>query len=370
MLKGRKEIGLIIGLEIVLWLLASVFYFLLKSQYPEKFVLAKPYFLYFNLLVYPVLILYIVQVLSWEKWKSKWPRDVLNKFFQAPPLTQRRLKLVLIRIASFLLVLALAQPILGNKKTTVSGRSAEIVVALDISNSMNTRDVSAKVSRLDIAKRALIQMVNDCRGEKIGLVIFAENAFVQLPITKDYSAAKLFIQDVETKMLSNQGTNFKAALVKAAMMYSKGEKNKGLILLTDGENHSEVPSVLLEEIKDEEILLAVVGIGTKNGGAIPNDLNRPELGYKTNDRNQVILSKVDENLIREMARLSGGMSLMVRSPFPNLSDLLTEFNRKRAGNIGDLSMEIQRNLYAWPLVAGLFLCLIVWVFPTEKRRSE
>lgn len=315
------------------------------------------------------MVLYIVQVINWEKWKNKWPPHLLNRFFSAPSLIQRRMKMLLLRTASFLIVLALAQPILGKKKTKIQGRNAEIVVALDISNSMNTRDVSTKVSRLDIAKRSLVQLVNELRGEKIGLVIFAQNAFVQLPITKDYNAAKLFIQDLETKMISNQGTNFEAALQKSKDMFSKGKINKGIILLTDGENHTEVPSELLEEIKEEELLLSVVGIGTQGGGPIPNDANRLELGYKTNERGQVIVSKVDEKLIRDLAKFSGGVSLLIRTPFPNLSDLLTEINRKKAGNIGDLSMEIQRNLYAWPLVAGLFLCFVAWFFPTEKLKS-
>lgn len=366
--REKREIAYVLAVEAMLWSLFAAIYILLKAKYPETFALAKPLYLLFNLLVYPVLVLYVLQVISWEKWKSKWPKHLLSQFFQAPQLSRRRRKVVLLRIAAFFMIVALAQPILGKKKAKVSGRNAEIVVALDISNSMNTRDISTKVSRLDIAKRALIQLVNQCRGEKIGLVIFAENAFVQLPITKDYGAAKMFIQDVETKMISNQGTNFSAALNKSMAMFSPGRKNKGIILLTDGENHSEVPAELLEDLKEDEVLLSVVGIGTKEGGPIPKDVYRQELGYKANERGQVIVSKVDETLIRDLAKLSGGLSILIRTPFPNLSDLLTEINRERAGNIGDLSMEIQRNLYAWPLAAGLFLCVFVWISPTEKLK--
>ena len=115
---------------------------------------------------------------------------------------------------------------------------------------MNTKDISKDLSRLEIAKRAMVQLVNNLRGERIGICLFANQAYVQLPITKDYGAAKLFIKEIETDLVSSQGTNVKAALEVSNEMFSEDRTAKGIIMVTDGENHEENPSAILKKIKD------------------------------------------------------------------------------------------------------------------------
>jgi Ca-activated chloride channel family protein len=237
---------------------------------------------------------------------------------------------------------------------------------------MNTCDIQSEISRLQIAKRGLNELLNSCKGERVGIVLFAENAFVNLPLTKDYSAAKLFINEIETKMISNQGTNFQAAIEIAQQSFTKEKNQKAILLLTDGENHSKIPTGTLKKVKENNVFLAIIGIGKPGGGPIPYDLDRPELGYMTNESGQMILSKVDQDLIRKMAKQSNGTAVFVENAFPNLSELLTQINRVNSGKVGDLSIEIKSNQYVIPLLVGIvcWLLSLNWSVSTGQKKMN
>jgi Ca-activated chloride channel family protein len=262
----------------------------------------------------------------------------------------------LFRNAFVLLIIAVALPIFGKKKVSGTSETLELVVALDISNSMNTCDISANTSRLEISKRALIQLVNNLHGEKIGICLFANNAFVQLPLTRDYSAAKLFIQDIESGMISSQGTNINEALIVSNEMFSKEKTTKGIIMVTDGENHEESPDEILAEIKSSKVQLSILGIGTKRGGLIPKNPNRPELGYKTDAIGKSVVSKLNESFLQKLAQKGGGKASVSSSEFPNLSALLTQINQMKRTKIDNLEFDIKEERYQIPL----FLSLVFW----------
>jgi Ca-activated chloride channel family protein len=222
---------------------------------------------------------------------------------------------------------------------------------------MNTCDISTEKSRLDISKRALIQLVNNLHGEKIGICLFANNAFVQLPLTRDYSAAKLFIADIESNMISSQGTNVNQALLVSKDMFSDEKTTKGIIMVTDGENHEENPDEILNEIKTSKIQLSILGIGTKRGGLIPKNPSRPELGYKTNAVGKSVVSKLNEPFLQKLAQKGGGKASVSSSEFPNLSALLTQINQMKRTKIDYLEFVIKEERYQIPL----FLSLVFWL---------
>ena len=222
---------------------------------------------------------------------------------------------------------------------------------------MNTKDISKDVSRLDISKRAIVQLINNLHGERIGICLFANNAFVQLPITRDYAAAKMFVSDIETDMISSQGTNINAALTVSLEMFSKEKTGKGIILLTDGENHETDPSAILNKIKKSKVQLSVLGIGTKNGGLVPKNPKRPELGYKTKATGKSVLSKLNEKFIRKIASKGGGKASISSSEFPDLSALLTQINQMKRTKIDNFEFDIKQERYQVPL----FISLVFWL---------
>ena len=307
--------------------------------------------------IIPIVAIYLYNIRRHNKLAKQLSARVVQSFLKPVSTFSSFAKYFLFRNAVALLIIALAQPIYGKKKVAGTSESLELVVCLDISNSMNTRDISSELSRLDISKRALVQLVNNLHGEKIGFCLFANNAFVHLPLTRDYPAAKLFIQDIETNMISSQGTNIAEALDISAGMFSKEKTTKGIILVTDGENHEVNPDESLKYIRESKIQLSVLGIGTKKGGLIPKNPRRPELGYKTNAVGKTIVSKLDESFIQSIAKKGGGKASVSSSEFPNLSALLTQINQMKRTKIDTLDFEVKEERYQIPL----FMSLVFWL---------
>lgn len=304
------------------------------------------------LLPYLAYVFHVQQMASLDLSPKGWQR----LFGQQPKLSW--LQIIMNRLAFGCMVIALAQPIYGEESTKTKVKNTEVVLTVDLSNSMNTTDIDDELSRLEIVKRAATELVNELKGERIGIVIFAGNAYAQLPITKDYSAAKLFIQDLHTNLISRQGTNFNAALSTSQKMFQNEQAAKVILLMTDGENHEGYPEATLEQIKESGTRLMMMGVGTKKGGLVPEMAGERMLGYKRDQDGKVVLSKMDRELMRKMAESAGGSVHFVDNAFPNLSTILTEINRLNAPKLGALNVEIKSNHFRWPLALGIVFWLI------------
>lgn len=267
-------------------------------------------------------------------------------------------KWIMFRNVIVFMIIAFAQPVFGKRKSKATVENLELVICLDVSNSMNTKDISEEMSRLDISKRAMIQLVNNLRGERIGICLFANDALVQLPVTRDYGAAKLFINEIESDLVSSQGTNIKAALEVSREMFSKDRTAKGIIMVTDGENHEQNPDKVLKKIHDSEIQLCVLGIGTKKGGLVPVNPRRPDLGYKKTATGRSVVSKVSQKMIESIAVKGGGKASLSADEFPDLSALLTQISRMKRTEIDNFDFDIRTERYQIPLVLALISWLI------------
>jgi Ca-activated chloride channel family protein len=354
----KKALTWVIGLEILMWTLFAISQITLDSFSSEDFLIRYPKVLWFNIFALPFYYLLFRQRINLSNLISKIPERLAALFLQFPSEKSFWRKWILFRFAIFFFLIALSQPLFGTQKGVSLEKNSEVVIAMDVSNSMNTKDIDPDMSRLEIAKRATIQLINGLQGERLGVLIFAGNAYVQLPITKDYSAAKLFINEIDTKMLSNQGTNFAAALEKARGMFSEGNAGKCILMVTDGENHEEIPDNELKKLPKDDIFLAVVGLGTANGGLIPRDPEQPILGYVTDENGRPVLSKVGTKLVRDLAKKASGIAMVTDDSFPNLSNLLTEINQLSKGDLRNLELDVKVAHYHWPLLVGLALWLL------------
>ena len=276
------------------------------------------------------------------------------------------LKFFFLHNAIALLIFTLAEPVFGSKKVDGTLNSMELVIALDVSNSMNVRDMDPEMSRLEIAKRALGQLTNNLSGEKIGLVLFAGSAYTQLPLTTDYYAAKLFFNDIQTNMMATQGTNVNQALLTAEKMFSEEKTSRAILIVTDGENHETKPDEALRKLKEKQIELLILGLGTTSGGPVPRNVDRPELGYKKNAFGASVISKSDPAFVNELITKSGGHGIISNDPFPNLSELTNRISQMKRTRLKDLQFEVKENRYQYPLaLAILFFALyLLW-----SRRS-
>ena len=363
--KFTYRIGIIIrGIliwEIIFWiLLLAILYFFgffEAKSIGDQVAFKNSGYLWLNCLLIPLLSLYVYSLTRTNLIAKQVAPTVQQYLLQPVSTFHSFLRYFFFRNAFVFLIFAMAQPIYGNKKIGGTVKTMELIVALDISNSMNTKDLTSDFSRLDIAKRALIELVNNLHGEKLGISIFAGGAYVQLPLTSDYYAAKMFINEIESSMISNQGTDISQALTTSVSMFSEANTTKGIILVTDGENHEESPNEILQKILDDNIQLCVLGIGSVQGGLIPKNPDRPELGYKRDQNGVQIESKVDRKFIHQIASKAHGYSTFCTDPFPNLVGLLTQINHMKRSKIDNLEFNVKDNRYQVPLL----LSFVFWV---------
>ncbi len=365
----------VLAWEVVFWLIGLLlFYFvgLFDEGQVDKltFKYPKALWLLTSVLIYTIIFLIRQNKLN-QRFSNIQPR--IQSFVIRPVSTiDIFIRYFLIRNAMVFLIFTLAQPAFGHKKVGGSLNSLELIVCMDISNSMNTKDISKQITRLEIAKRALNDMINRLHGEKIGVVVFAGSAFVQLPLTTDYHAAKMFISEIETNMLSNQGTNINDALKTASGLFTEEKTGKAIMLVTDGENHEENPDQILNKIKEKNIGLVVLGLGTSQGGPIPINPSRPELGYKTDAMGRTVVSKLNETFISTIAAKANGSYFISASEFPDLNQLLIKINQMNRAKVADMEFEIQENRYRIPLVVTLFFwCIyLFWNSAATLKKSR
>lgn len=286
----------------------------------------------------------------------------LQSFLFKPVNTKRILiQFLLLRSILVFVVLTLASPIFGKKKQNTLASDLELVICLDVSNSMNTKDVDG-VSRLDASKRALGQLVNKLSGERIGICVFAGSAFVQLPLTMDYHAAKLFVQEIETDMVSSQGTEINEALKVSNEMFTKLKTSKGIFLLTDGEDHVGLEDSIIGVLRDKKVEISILGIGTENGGPVPIDTKRPGLGYKKTPDGKQVISKLNQDFIKSLSEQLNGNASVTNQAFPNVNEVLTEINQMKKGNSRNLEIEIRESWYQVPLFMALLSFIVLFVY--------
>ena len=272
------------------------------------------------------------------------------------------LKFILLKNIFFSLIIALSNPIYGTKKVDVISKDGEIMICLDISNSMNVKDIGDE-SRLEVSKRILNGIVNKLAGQKVGICLFAADGFVQIPPTRDYQSIKVLLSDVETTYLSRQGTNVSEALKLAMGSFSKGKVPKSILLITDGENHMTENKSIYELIKKNKVLLIAMGIGSETGGPVP-DISNSTLKFDQNGK--LVISKLNVEFVQKLADQSNGKFMRIDSAYPNLSSLLTEINLRSKGYFRNLKVEVKQSLVEYPVYFGFVFFMLFLIIPVLK----
>jgi Ca-activated chloride channel family protein len=225
---------------------------------------------FWALLIIPVII---IGFLALQYWRRKAQANFANKALlkQLSPnksVFKSILKIVVLSLAFFCLILALVNPKMGTKLETVKREGLDIVFAVDVSKSMLAEDVAP--NRLEKSKQLVTQIINSLASDRVGIIAYAGKAFPQLPITTDYGSAKMFLQNMNTDMLSSQGTAINEAIELGMTYYNKEEDtNRVLIIISDGEDHSEASRGIAEQASEEGIKIFTIGVGKAKGGPIP-----------------------------------------------------------------------------------------------------
>ena len=262
--------------EVLLWIilgsLLKFWRFFEPLSDKSQLVFKNPDALWLLWVVVPMIAIYIVFLTrEHNRFKKLGDALVVQKIvIFTSPLTNF-LKFFFSRNFVVFTILAMAMPVFGTKNTTVRKESKELVLAIDISSSMNVKDAGFNDSRLQIAKRAATELINNLRGEKVAIVIFAGNAYVHLPLTTDYFSAKMYVDEIETSLTTNQGTALSTALIRSQQVFLDKKAAHGVILFSDVEDQQGDLDSIVKAYKDEETNLSILAIGSTNGGMIPNN---------------------------------------------------------------------------------------------------
>jgi len=272
------------------------------------------------------------------------------------------IKFILVTLAYAFIVLGFANPQLGTKQEKVKREGIDVIIALDVSNSMMSEDV--KPSRLDRAKNFVSNFIDKLSNDRLGMIVFAGNAYLQMPLTVDYSAAKLYLHSVNPGMVPTQGTNFAEAIDLARQSFVKGETtHKALIIITDGEDNEGGVDEKIADAAKEGIKIFTIGVGSENGSPIPQDND-----FKRDEDGNIVLSKLNEPMLRDIAAKGNGKFYMLGSGNDEVDALLKELKGISSKQFEEMVFTDFDDYYQWCIAIAIVLLLIEWWITERKTR--
>ena len=326
--------------------------------------------IYFWLLaIVPVLLLLLIAALIWKKRKQSQfaDKDLLKKLSPNQSVFKTILKIVVLCLAIACLTIALVNPKIGTKLETVKREGVDVVFAIDVSKSMLAEDVAP--NRLEKSQQLVTQIINSLASDRVGSIAYAGSAFPQLPITTDYASAKMFLQNMNTDMLSSQGTAINEAIQLAKTYYNDDEQtNRVLFIISDGEDHEGDSVNIAEEASEEGIRIFTIGVGTTKGERIPIKRNGVVLNYKKDQNDQTVITRLQEETLKDIAKEANGEYIynnITKETVEKVTEILQNMDKKEfeAKQFADFKDQFQ-----WFLGFGIFF-LVLEVFLLERRTS-
>ncbi len=318
------------------------------------------------LLIIPVLWLAYFYMRIWQvkKQKAVFDAKLLDEVVIERSRFKPFIKLLLLSLALLFLITGLTNPKMGTKLETVKRRGVDIVFAIDVSKSMDAEDVAP--SRLEKAKRLVSKIVDNLVSDRVGIIAYAGEAYPLLPITTDYAAAKIFLQNMNTDLVSSQGTAIDDAINLATTYFDDDDTNKILVILSDGEDHSQKAVEAAKEAAKQGVTIFSIGIGTKKGAVIPIKRNGSLYGYKKDKNDQTVITKLNDQVLREIAQVTGGKYIDGRNTkevVNYIADALKKMDKKE---FETTKFSEYKDQFQWFLLTGL-LFLVLYIIVLERE---
>ncbi len=297
-------------------------------------------------------------------------RDAPEQNFATKVARVRRWRGFLVVLGAIFLILALAGPLYGTSLREARQESLDLIIALDVSSSMLAEDVAP--SRLARARLAISRLVDERVGDRIGLVVFAGDAFLQCPLTTDRSAFRLFLDAASPDLVGTPGTDFANALFTArAALADDGQagppRPRAVLVVSDGEDHEGRLDDAIDALNDDGVLLFAAGVGTEFGGPIPVYRGGQQIGFKTDASGQEVTSRLQEGVLRDIAGNDGLVRLGTGNGLAEISARLDRLDRA----VFDAEQfETSAARFQWPLAFGLFLLLAERLLALRLIKTE
>lgn len=362
----QMHLLLLLSFELVFWSAGISLYVYLTHNVSE-FRLQFPQFLYVLFLLPLLSLIFFLNIrwknLAWLNFTGALSTRV------AEPVSNIKtfLKFIFLRLALSSFLIALANPQYGKNLKQATASGVDIMIALDVSNSMLAEDMAGETDRLRIAKLAIEKLLNQLRGDRIGLVVFAGSAYTQLPITTDYAAAKLFLSSVSTNMLTSQGTAIGTAIDTCLHAFNFEEPTKKtIIVISDGENHEDDAVFSATTAAEKGVIVNTVGLGSPEGAVIPEWENGKKVGVKKDREGNNVVTYLNEKMMMEIAAAGKGSYTKAEGADLGLDVILNEINAMEKTTYATDMYADYEDQFGYFLLFGVF-CLVLEQLFNEKR---
>jgi Ca-activated chloride channel family protein len=307
-------------------------------------------------------------------WNALWKRktkqlyasdDLLKRLSPSQSRFKATLKLVVLSLAVVCFCIALMNPKVGTKLETIKREGVDVVFAIDVSKSMLAEDIAP--SRLEKAQQLTAQIINKLVSDRVGIIAYAGKAVPQLPITTDYAAAKMFLQNMNTEMLSSQGTAIDEAIQLSRTYFNDAEQtNRVLVIISDGEDHKDLSLDVAKAAAKEGIRIFTIGVGSEKGGAIPLKRNGIVMRYKKNQKGETVITKLNAKTLTAIAEKANGLFIQgqnTKQVTEKFSEILNNLEKKEfeAKTFSEFKDQFQ-----WFLGLGLFFLILDVLFLERK----
>jgi len=333
----------------------------------QLFRFANPDYLYLLLLLPVMALLFLINEVRKRRARKRLGDARLVETLM-PELSDTRsiVKFILLLFAVLAGVIILARPQFGSRIEDVKKQGVEVIIALDVSNSMLSEDIQP--DRLTRAKQAISRLVDNLDNDKIGLIVFAGDAYTQIPITTDYVSAKMFLSTIGPDMVPKQGTAIGAAINLGMKSFSPGEgKSKAIIIITDGENHEDNPVSAAEEAAKAGIIIHTIGIGSTEGVPVPVNVNGRKEYLKDVDGNTVI-SKLDEDILKKIAMSTDGSYVRASNTNIGLDQIFSDIRKMKKQELESTQYTEYNDQFQIFAAIALFLLVADFIIMDRKNR--
>ena len=315
----------------------------------------------------------VVAFIFIQRWKNKRLKQfantlVIKRLMPNVSFTLPIIKFVILLVAFVFLLLGLANLQYGTTMEQAKKEGVDLMIALDVSNSMMAEDLSP--NRLERAKRAIYQLIEKLENDRLGIIVFAGESYVQLPITTDYSSAKLFLETIGTDIVPTQGTAIGSAIDLAMESFDfETTTSKAIIVITDGENHEDDAVSSAQKAVEMDVSVHTIGMGSEQGAPLPLYKAGKQVGFRTDNTGNTVVSKLDETMLKKIASAGNGTYVRATNANAGLSIIMDEIGQMEKKEFDSKVFKNYESRFQIFLLIALFL-LIVEFFISTRRSGK
>ena len=323
-------------------------------------------------LLWALLATPVFTIIFWMvgRWKSKaialfGESDLVKILMPEVSHGKPILKLILFSLAFALLVIGLANPQIGTKLEEVKREGVDLMICLDVSNSMKAEDLSP--NRLERAKRSISQLIDQLHNDRIGIIVFGGQAYTQLPITTDYAAGKLFLNTITTDMIPTQGTAIGSAIDLAMESFDfENNSGKSIIVITDGENHEDDAIASAESATQKGIIVHTIGMGSAQGSPIPIYRGSKQVGFRKDHEGNTVVTKLNETMLQQIAEAGHGIYVRSTNAQNGLKAIMVKVNKMEKAEFGTKIYTDYEDRFQY-FIGAAFILLVLDLLISERK---